>query len=46
MYTLVTGNPIDGISLYGLFKTKADAQDAAEQHFRKSDWWVMEIRNL
>jgi hypothetical protein len=44
MYTLLMGDPLSGFSLHGLFETKADAEEAAEKHFRKCDWWIMKLQ--
>jgi hypothetical protein len=46
MYTIVTGNPLDGIELYGLFETRADAEKVCDEHFHKIDWWIVKIKEV
>lgn len=41
-YTIVCGDPIDGISLNGLYDTDEKANDAAES-FNNETWWVVQI---
>lgn len=43
-YTIATGNPSEGFSLYGFFSTQAAAIDATE-HDRTlgPDWWLMPV---
>jgi hypothetical protein len=43
MYVLVVGNIIDGIELYGPFKTAELANDYGDRDFDHTDWVVTEL---
>ena len=43
-YTIAEGNPADGFSMYGFFKSKDGAIEAAEKDQSISaDWWLMPV---
>jgi hypothetical protein len=43
-YTIVTGNPRDGFSLYGFFETQDQALMSAEDNRTiTGDWWLMAV---
>jgi hypothetical protein len=39
-HIVVTGNPVDGFTFYGVFKTAEDANDWAELRLNGKEWWV------
>jgi hypothetical protein len=44
MYVLITGNPIDGISLIGPFDEPDAAIDYAEVNINgQGEWWLVEV---
>jgi hypothetical protein len=43
MFIIVAGNPMDGITFYGPFKTGEAAGDWAEYAIPNDDWWVSNI---
>lgn len=44
-FAVITGNPIDGIFLYGPFPTAEAATRWAEREQGGESWWVAPIRN-
>lgn len=44
-YTLMMGNPVDGVTLEGIFESSEEAANYAECHkfIRDGDWWVVRI---
>lgn len=44
-YTIVHGNPIDGIALLGVFETAEEANDMADR-LKNVEWWIAEIENV
>jgi hypothetical protein len=43
MYVVVTGNPFDGLSLWGPFNDANEAGDWASIEMDGETWWVMAI---
>lgn len=43
MYTIVVGNPWDGMSLWGVFSTFDEAENLAYNLFSDREWWIKEI---
>jgi hypothetical protein len=44
MYVLITGNPVDGISLIGPFTDSEEAIEYAEVHINgPGEWWLAEV---
>jgi hypothetical protein len=42
-HIVVTGNPVDGLTFYGVFKTAIDANDWADIRLNGKEWWVAEL---
>lgn len=43
-YSIITGNPVEGFSLYGFFESIIAACEAAEHDkTMPPDWWVISI---
>lgn len=43
-WTIITGNPVDGFTLYGVFKSAEEASEYASQDkTMPPDWWVIGI---
>jgi hypothetical protein len=42
-YTVMVGNPVDGIELHGVFDTSDDANEYAECADFSEVWWVVPI---
>jgi hypothetical protein len=42
-FTIVTGDPIDGINLIGVFDCFSDAQGYVDTHRFESNWWITSI---
>jgi hypothetical protein len=43
---VMSGNPVDGVTLYGPFATVDDANEWADhQHKFLSEWWIVTLRN-
>jgi hypothetical protein len=42
-HIVVTGNPVDGLTFYGVFKTAEDANDWADIHLNGHEWWVASV---
>lgn len=44
-YTIMMGNPIDGVTLEGVFDSCEEAASYAETHkfIRDGDWWAVPI---
>jgi hypothetical protein len=40
MHIIVRGDPINGLSFIGPFKTGNDALDWAEMNLHDTDWWT------
>ena len=45
-FTIVIGDPIDGISLYGIFKSHEEATEYAGEYYHQDTWWVIVINPL
>ena len=45
LFCVITGDPIGGITIYGPFKTSADAIEWAEQFKSDTSWWVTELHS-
>ena len=48
MHIVVVGNPIDGVKVYGPFKTAAHADDWATCHVdvgTLADWWIAPLHS-
>jgi hypothetical protein len=43
MFIIIAGNPIDGVTCYGPFKTGESAGDWAEDNICNDDWWIANI---
>lgn len=44
MWIVISGNPIDGCSFYGPFKTRDQANDWADRNVANEyDWWVTNL---
>lgn len=43
MYTIVVGNPWDGMELRGLFESFDEAERIAFEEFSVTEWWIKEI---
>jgi hypothetical protein len=41
-YVVVSGNPFDGMTIYGTFDTHEDAQQWAGPQL--DEWWVLEVK--
>lgn len=42
-WVVVTGNPIDGITLFGLFDDMETAREWAQIECRHIDWWLVKV---
>ena len=45
LHIVVVGNPVDGLTFYGPFKTEQDAIDAADRHTAE-EWWIAPLLEL
>lgn len=43
LHIIVRGDPINGLSFFGPFKTGDDATDFADQHIDDTDWWIARL---
>jgi len=43
MFIIITGNPMDGIDLWGPYEDPNEAAADAERIFRNCDWWITHI---
>ena len=44
MFIVITGDPVDGFSHIGPFKTMEDAIEWAQTH-KSTDWWAAPLRS-
>ena len=42
-HIIVTGNPVDGFSFYGLYATRDEAIEAAEKAKLEDNWWIAKL---
>lgn len=43
-WTIISGNPVEGFTLYGVFKSAEEASEyAAHDKHLPPDWWVIGI---
>lgn len=45
-YTLMVGNPVDGVTLFGCFEEFDLAVEAGEREFQGTEWIVVPIHNV
>jgi len=45
-YTIISGNPVEGFGLWGIFDTMEDAIHYGENYAFLSDWTVMKIEHI
>jgi hypothetical protein len=46
-FVIVAGNPIDGLSLYGNFKTAIEASEAASHDkTMPPEWWIAPVYSM
>ena len=43
MNVVVTGNPFDGLTIYGPFYDASHANEWADDYCAGEDWWVVEV---
>jgi hypothetical protein len=43
-HVVVTGNPFDGLQVYGPFDNADDALQHAEETDYGKDWWIVPVR--
>jgi hypothetical protein len=46
IWVLATGNPFDGIMLYGPFPSREDATNAGEMKMGGGDWWITTLESI
>jgi hypothetical protein len=39
-YIVVNGNPVDGLTFFGIFSTAEDANEWGDVHLAGKEWWV------
>jgi hypothetical protein len=44
-FVVATGNPFDGLSLWGPFETREDANDFAEHEDWDDYWWIINVNH-
>lgn len=42
-HIVVTGNPVDGFTFYGTFRTANEAGDWAADELSKEEWWTASL---
>lgn len=45
MHIVITGNPVDGFSIYGPYATKDEAIAAADNANLETEWWIAPLES-
>ena len=43
-WVVLSGNPFEGLAIYGTFPTEGDALEFGEQEFDHDQWWPEQLR--
>lgn len=46
LFTIMLGNPVSGVRLFGIFEDAPDAVEAAEKEFPSEEWNIIPIHNV
>lgn len=44
-YVVVSGNPFDGLTIYGPFPYVEDAIEWADSDLRDEPWWIVKVQS-